>query len=123
MKDIDVYQLYFHTLANYRNQLIRLCRLCSEEIIYKAFMQYNHVFIQMLSLNTAQAQNNDFSVYFVKYQLGGIIALTIEWISDNMQSSTNRMARILYAFTKAYSADRRFLPNIISGTENEYKES
>lgn len=54
--------------------------------------------------------DNTFDEYFIKYQFGGIITITLEWLQNGMQLKPQELGNIVDKITQPFMNQESYLP-------------
>ena len=109
----ELYSLFFSKLLEHKDELLTLKNASLSRLMYNALWQYGNRINDSFYPDGAHPDEKLFYEYFIKYQLGGIITLTIEWIERDMDQSPEELGAIIERITEPFDASHSFLPIMI----------
>jgi len=108
----EIYRLFFDVLYEHRDDLLKIKDASLSHLLYSSFRQYSNALIKDF-FDENHVQKSDDETFFIQYQLGGIIALTVDWICRNMAESPAELSKKLNAVTAPFADSPYFLPSLI----------
>jgi len=108
-----VYTVLFQVLLRHKYELQIIEAASLDYLLYNSFWSYNQFFIQYLFMDTNKT-NQDFDEYFIKYQFGGIIAITLEWLQNGMRQDPRELGIIIDKITQPFRSQESYLPVMLN---------
>jgi AcrR family transcriptional regulator len=96
-----MYELYFATLYKRKEALLTINRASLDYLIFKILLSYSEYFKRY----ALQLNSNEYQIlkdYFIEYQFGGILAITMEWIEKGMNEAPDKLGQITYSICKSF---------------------
>ena len=109
----DLYSLFFEIMLKNKNQLIQLKNASLSYLIYKTFIDFGKKINNELFPENITSDKKVFPDYFAKYQIGGFLSLTIEWIENDMTETPEELGMILQRITEEFDSEQNFCPVIM----------
>ncbi len=113
----EMYRLFFDILYEHRHYLLKLKDASLSHLLYNNFWLYSNALIEGF-FDENNVSPSDEKTIFVQYQLGGIIALSVDWICRNMVESPAELSQRLNAVTAPFADNPYFLPTLIKGVSD-----
>jgi len=112
------YTVLFRTLRSHADELCRFAQPSSRHVLHDALWGYQERLLPFLPQDgrqgPEQVQRNE---YLMKYQYGGIAALTVEWIEQGMVADPEVLGRIVAGITEPFRDQGAFLPALLQQLE------
>lgn len=106
----DSYLQTFIIFANHREELLKLKEAGLDHLIFQRIWDYNQEFIAQLRLSE---NLNSADRFALRYQLGGLMNILIEWILDDMLLPAEAMAKLFEELNQSYERSNAYLPKIL----------
>ena len=122
-KDPDysgIYLLFFEIMFEYRSDLLKLKNASLSHLIYNNFWICSN---KMIEAFFRESKLDEEKLFFVKYQLGGIIAAAVEWVYNDMLTTPAEQAKILSACTFPFADDPFCLPKLIENVRRKNRKT
>ncbi|UWG97778.1 TetR/AcrR family transcriptional regulator [Dehalobacter sp. DCM] len=107
-----VYTLFFQVLLRHKSELMAIKEASLDHLLFNVFWSYHRVFLQFFYVDN-QETNQTFNEYFIKYQLGGIISIILEWLQNSMQSEPEELGMIIDKITQPFKHQVSYLPMLL----------
>ncbi|KTE91107.1 hypothetical protein AT727_05775 [Desulfitobacterium hafniense] len=107
-----VYILFYQVLLRHRSELLVIKAASLEHLLFNVFWSYHKVFLQYF-YHENEEENKVFNEYFIKYQLGGIISITLEWLQNNMLLAPEELGIIVEKITCPFRDKASYLPILL----------
>lgn len=114
----ELYALFFETFLKNKEELLKLKRASLSHLLHKTFLIYGNQINEEFFLDKQNQEERIFAEYFIKYQIGGFIALTIEWIENDMRQTPYELGQIVKKITEPFDREHYFLPFMIKKIKN-----
>lgn len=109
--------LSFELFMEHREALIKIKNAGLDYLLFNQLLSYNKYFLDHVSENE---QNNSslHNEYFVKFQVGGLATIVLEWIKRDMSMTPEEIGGIVYEIVRLFKDQDGYLPDILSKKES-----
>jgi hypothetical protein len=113
-----VYILAFQLFMEHRGALIKIKNAGLDYLLFNQFWGYNKFFLKHI-FNGPKKNSELYNEYLIKYQMGGITTIIIEWIKLDMPLPPEKIGEIVYEIAKLFQDQEGYLPDILIKIENK----
>lgn len=108
------YATLFRTLRTHAEELRMFAQPSLRHVLFYALWGYQERLLQFVPRDVERtAEQVLYDEYLVKYQYGGVAALTMEWIEQGMQTDPDALGRVVARITEPFGDQGMFLPVLV----------
>ncbi|MEO2255441.1 TetR/AcrR family transcriptional regulator [Paenibacillus amylolyticus] len=109
--------LSFELFMEHREALIKIKNAGLDYLLFNQLLSYNKYFLNHVS-EKEQNNSNLHNEYFVKFQVGGLATIVLEWIKRDMSMTPEEIGGIVYEIVRLFKDQDGYLPDILSKKES-----
>lgn len=106
----------FRLFMEHREALIKLKNAGLDFLIFNQLWSYNDFFLQYVYKNEHDS-NKLYNEYLIKFQIGGLLNIILEWIKNDMPLEPEKIGQIVYEIGTVFKGQAGYLPDILSRIE------
>ena len=112
------YILSFQLFMQHKDALIKIKNAGLDYLLFNQLWSYNNYFLNNISEDKSKNNIDLYNEFSVKFQIGGLATIILEWIKTDMSIPPEEMGNMIYEITKRFKDQDGYLPDIIDKVKN-----